>query len=93
MVENNGEGNGEETEETLLTMAIDATLLALWQQTSRTGKVKTILARSAGAIHFYPSEADALSKAALTGLPGEDPRSGINVAVKFSERFARNIPA
>lgn len=85
-------GDDEETQETLLVMQIDAALLASWQQTAR-GKVADILARSPGEVHFYPSEADALSKAALTGLPGENPNTGINVAVKFSGRFAANIPA
>jgi len=82
----------EEPQEPLLIMQIDAVLLASWQQTAR-GKAKEVLARSPGEVHYYASEADALSKSALTSLPGENPNTGINVAVKFSGRFAADIPA
>jgi len=84
-------GDADEPQEPLLVMQIDASLLASWQQTAR-GKAADILKRSPGEIHYYPSEADALSKSALTGLPGENPNTGINVAVKFSGRFAADIP-
>lgn len=90
MVESNW---AEETpKETLLTMVIDAATLAMWTSLA-TGEVKEILSRSPGAIHYYPSEAEALSESALHSLPGEDARSGVNVAVKFSGRFAASIPA
>jgi len=82
----------DDVQETLLVMQIDAGLLESWQKTAR-GKASDILARSPGEIHYYASEADTLSKSALTGLPGDNLNTGINVAVKFAGRFAANIPA
>jgi len=78
--------------ERIVSMPIDAGTLATWTLIAK-GKVKTILERSPGGLQFFPSEADALAADALSGLPGMNDLTGIDVASKFHDRIAAYIPA
>jgi len=84
----------DKPEETIVNLAIDAGLLAMWTATAPAkSDVKKILSRSQGGLMFFPSEAADLSASASRVLPGPNENTGINVAGKFSDRISAHIPA